>query len=101
MMASSSSSVHCADLEDFIRESRLKGRAYVEISESLRTLYPGERGFSARTLRQYCMEGGIHRTTRLPSTGLNRVVATAVSQVRTWVQTSESNPIFRPRAWLL
>ena len=69
-------------LEDFVRESRLKGKTYDDISVSLRTLYPRQRGFSARTIRRFCKESGIHRTSRLPSTDLNRVVATAVSQVR-------------------
>ena len=70
-----------AEVEQFIRESRENGKTLKEISDSLQDLYPGQRGFSVRSVERFCQQHDIHKTSQLQSAELCRVVATAVSQV--------------------
>lgn len=70
------------DQEELILKRREEGSTYAEISEELCTKYPGQRGFSIRSVRRFCEEHGIRRSSRLSHNELRKVVATAVSQVR-------------------
>ena len=69
------------DIEQFIRESKEKGITHKEMSERLQELYPGQRGFSVRSVERFCQQHDIYKTSQLRSGELCRVVATAVSQV--------------------
>ena len=70
-------------VEKFIEELMLQGKTHREISEVLRSLYPGQKGFSLRSVERFCSQHDMpRRTSRLAPCDLNRVVATAVSQVR-------------------
>ena len=48
---------------------------------SLQQLYPGKRGYSIRSLEQFCGENNIHRTARPSSQQLDLAVSRAIEQV--------------------
>lgn len=70
------------ELEELILKRREEGFTYPEISEELCAKFPGERGFSSRSVRRFCEEHGIRRSSYLSQKELSKVVATAVNQVR-------------------
>ena len=71
-----------SSLEVYIKERREVQRwSYCEISKDLRNRYPGERGFSTRSLQRYCSENGISKTSKIGDDELDQVVSEAVSMV--------------------
>lgn len=54
---------------------------YCQISQELQQLYPNIKGISARSIRRYCSDNGLHRTSRLTDHELDRVVTTSTSKV--------------------
>ena len=62
-------------------------RSYAHVSKELQELYPHLRGLSSRSIRRFCSTNGIHATSRLTDSQLDRVVASntsKVSMVRYW-----------------
>ena len=57
-------------------------KSYQVVSLELREAYPRiSRGLSSRSVRRYCSENGIHGTSRLTDTELDRLVSSSVSMV--------------------
>ena len=57
--------------------------SYHAISSELGELYPNiARGLSPRSVRRFCNQIGVRRTSRLQANELDRVVSTCVSEVR-------------------
>lgn len=69
-------------IESFMRERiEIEKRSYEDISKELQEAHPTARGLSARSVRRFCAEYGIHKTSRLPDHVLDRVVASSVAKV--------------------
>ena len=72
---------HGATDVDFIRDLFLhQKKTHAEISDILKQMYPGEKGFSERTVRRYCLKNNIVRN-RISNDELVEHVRTAVGQV--------------------
>ena len=59
----------------------VEGRTHQEVSEELQIQYPDVKGLSSRSVRRFCTNSDIHRTSRLEAQQLSRVVASGVSRV--------------------
>ena len=71
--------------EDFIREKVEKEHwTHVKLSAFFHAQYPGDRGFSARTLERFCREKDIHKTSRLTNADLDECVSQAIAKVLLW-----------------
>ena len=68
-------------VEDFIKKVIIERKSYKSVSEELRVANPSMRGLSSRSIRRFCTEHGIHATSRLTDSHLDRVVATSVAKV--------------------
>lgn len=67
--------------ERFIRERIQDGWTHKQISDSLKQMNLGERGFSRRSVRRFCLNLGIHYRSRLSSHEVDTMVALAVQSV--------------------
>ena len=67
--------------DTFIRDQISSGRSYDFIATELQQGYPYARGLSTRSVRRYCNDRGICRTSRLTSSEVDDVVERAVSLV--------------------
>ena len=66
---------------DFVRDLFLhRGKTHAEISKILKQMYPGEKGFSERTVRRFCLSNNIVRN-RITTDELEGHVRDAVKQV--------------------
>ena len=82
-VSSSGSAPTLSDLESCIRDKIQKYRwTHKELSEYLRTKYPGARGFSVRCIERFCSTHDLHKTAKIPDTTLDRAVTSAVNKVR-------------------
>jgi len=69
-------------IELFIRERVERQRkTHQEVSDELVLLHPGVRGLSRMSVRRFCSEHGIHKTSRLDDHSLDRAVALNVMRV--------------------
>lgn len=64
---------------DDIKKLCQSGKTYAEISETLKTAYPGENGFSEISVKRYCYKHGI--STKLKTEDVENIVLNAVQQV--------------------
>lgn len=60
-------------------------QSYEYVSKELQELYPNVRGLSSRSVRRFCSRHGIHATSHLTDSQLDRVVASNASKVSTTV----------------
>ena len=68
--------------ENFIREFlSLKENTIEDLSETLQATYPGQRGFSARSIKRFCKEKGIRQRGIVSDEELDVYVRAAVSEV--------------------
>ena len=58
---------------------RCQGKSYKDISECLQAAYPNNRGFSARSVRRYCV---LHRISKLSDSEVDDIIGDAVKEVR-------------------
>lgn len=58
------------------------GFTHQQISVELQQLYPGCPGLSTRSVRRFCENNNIHRSSRLSASEVDAVVEQAVHQVR-------------------
>ena len=59
-----------------------ENQGHVDVSERLKEAFPHlSRGLSPRTVRRYCAENGIHKTSRLEGCAVNRLVRTGIQKV--------------------
>ena len=81
---------HCMrleDLTDYVRDKIVNENwSHRQLSEYLQARYPGLRGFSVRNIERFCAAKGIHRTCRIPTLDLDKVVSEAVTMVRLELQ---------------
>lgn len=70
-------------LEDFVRERIEKDRwTHARLSDYLQLAYPGEKGFSVRSVERFCSEKNIHKTSRVQTHVLNQAVMDAITKVK-------------------
>ena len=69
-------------IELFIRE-KVEGqrKTYQEVSDELVLLHPSVRSLSRMSVRRFCSEHGIHKTSSLDDHSLGRAVALNVMRV--------------------
>jgi len=73
------------EFEDFVREKiEVEKFTHKKLSEMLQQVFPGDRGFSVRSIKRFCNENSIRKTTSLDNQELDEVVAQAVTQVHFW-----------------
>ena len=73
------------EFEDFVREKvETEKFTHKKLSDTLQQAFPGERGFSERSVKRFCNEKSIRKTTNLDEQELDEVVAQAVTQVHAW-----------------
>ena len=70
------------DMKAFIEGKLSQGLTYADISRQLQDQYPNVKGFSIRSIERFCASHGLHKTSRLSQHELQKVVATAVYQVK-------------------
>ena len=52
------------DIEDFVREKVKSKCTHKQLSNHLKEVFPGQRGFSVRSIERFCAEKEITKTTR-------------------------------------
>lgn len=57
------------------------GKTHAQIATELQARYPGERGFSARSVRRFCANYGITASSGLSDDHLDKVVASGIAKV--------------------
>ena len=68
--------------EDFVREKIVVERCtHKQISDELQQSFPGEKGFSVRSMERFCSDRGISKTCDIDDKDLDEVVSSAVLQV--------------------
>ena len=68
--------------EDFVREEIVVERCtHKQISDELQQSFPGEKGFSVRSMERFCSDRGISKTCDFDDQDLDEVVSSAVLQV--------------------
>ena len=69
-------------LEALIREKVESEKwSHRRLSTYLQQLYPGERGFSVRSLERFCSAKGIHKTSRLSEPEIDTAVSDNITKV--------------------
>ena len=70
------------DVESFIR-TKIEGENFTHqrLSDSLQKIFPGQKGFSIRSLQRYCASKDIHKTSRLNKNDLDEIVEESVNEV--------------------
>ena len=89
-------------LEDFVRD-RIETDHWThrQLSDYLQNAYPGERGFSVRSVQRFCGEKNIHKTARINTDDLHQAVADAIEKVgkRNNMKCSNCNTAGWPNIW--
>lgn len=68
--------------EDFVREKvEIDKYTHKQLSDELQQSFPGERGFSVRSVERFCSEKGIKKMCDIDDHELDEVVSSAVLQV--------------------
>ena len=81
-MAVSTGSVALEEFEGFVREKvEVEHCTYKQISDQFNEAFPGERGFSLRSVERFCSKKGIKKTSEIDDQELDTVISEAVSQV--------------------
>ncbi len=75
-------SLKLEQLEDLIRE-KIENEKWThgKLSDYLNQNYPGQRGFSIRSISRFCSDKDIHRTARLKKNELDPIVGEAIDKV--------------------
>ena len=67
--------------ESFISSKVKHGHTHKQIALELKQLYPGHSGLSSRSIRRFCCEKNIHKSSQLNGSEIDTVIEQAVSQV--------------------
>ncbi len=68
--------------EDFVtKKVKTEKWTHKQISDCLSARYPGEKGFSVRSVQRFCSNMDIHKTSRISDCDLHEAVATATNMV--------------------
>ena len=71
------------NFEGFIRDKIERERwTHKKTSRYFMERYPGQRGFSVRSVERFCSNKGIHKTSRIDEQSLDGAVLNATSLVR-------------------
>ena len=71
-------------IEDWLVQKIIsEQQSYEHVSKELQEIYPNLRGLSSRSIRRFCENNGIHATSRLTDSQLDRVVASSAFKVST------------------
>ena len=77
------------EFEGFVREKiEVEKFTHKKLSETFQQIFPGDRGFRVRSIKRFCNENSIRKTTSLDNQELDEVVAQAVTQVHVWCDAS-------------
>jgi len=77
------------NFEEFVKEKvEVYKCTHQRVSDELKSLFPGERGFGLRSVERFCSEKGIKKTTEIDDKELDNVISEAVRQVATVLQTA-------------
>ena len=68
-------SLQVGDVEELIKA----GSSYEEISNTLKTRFPGKRGFSVRSIKRFCSANGL--STRVQTEFIVNEVTKAINEV--------------------
>ena len=69
--------------EDFVREKIIVERcSHKQISNKLQQSFPGEKGFSVKSVERFCSNKEISKTCDIEDQDLDEVVRSAVLQVK-------------------
>lgn len=70
-------------LETFVRALIADRKTHAEVSLELKRRFPSlSRGLSSRSIKRFCLARGIHATSRLSDSALDRVVCTSIQKVQ-------------------
>jgi len=71
------------NFEEFVREKvTVEKCTHQQVSDELKSSFPGERGFSLRSVERFCREKGIKKMSNIDDQQLDDVVSDAVLQVK-------------------
>ena len=71
-----------AGIEAFIREAvQIRRMSHEQVSINLRATYPHLRGLSTASVKRYCLDNDIHKTSRIDQSTVNRLVSLNVMRV--------------------
>ena len=85
------SEVALEEFEDLVREKVEGGHyTYKQISDQFKEAFPGERGFSVRSVERFCNHKGIRKTSEIDDQELDMIISEAVSQVK-HIATEQAN----------
>ena len=69
--------------EDFVREKIEKEQwNHEQLSTYFSAKYQGKKGFSIRTVRRFCAEKNIRKTTKLSDADVDECISEAIAQVK-------------------
>ena len=75
--------------EEFVRvKVEVDKCTHQQISDELKSSFPGERGFSLRSIERFCSEKGIKKITDIDDQQLDKIISDAVMQVLIYTYTS-------------
>ena len=84
------------EFEEFVRvKVEVDKCTHQQISDELKSSFPGERGFSLRSIERFCSEKGIKKITNIDDQQLGEVISDAVMQVLVYTYTSILRWIFQ------
>jgi len=70
------------DLEDFVRyKIEVEKMTHPQLRDLLQLEFPGEKGFSLRSIEKFCSLKGIKKTLKIDDQDLDEIVSEAVSYV--------------------
>lgn len=70
------------EFEDFVRQKVIIEKCtHKQVSDQLQQSFPGEKGFSVRSIERFCSEKGIKKLPDIDDQELDEVVSSAVLQV--------------------
>ena len=55
---------------------------HAQLSSYLKVAYPGERGFSVRSIEKFCSDNNIHKVAKLSDADVDELVAEAIDKVQ-------------------
>ncbi len=69
--------------KELVREKIEVGRwTHKKVSEFLKTSFPGEKGFSIRSIQRFCADADIHKTSRVAEDDLDEAVKSCIEMVK-------------------
>ena len=70
------------ELEDFVREKiKVEKYTHKQLSNELQMSFPGEKGFSLRSVERFCSDKGIKKMSDVSEEELETILSEAVLQV--------------------